>query len=198
MFFKKILKILIALFIIVTVVALWFFFGVDNEEKLPENNDSSTSIFEEEKSDKANSTPKASIVSTQTKKYENVRYGLSFNYPDGFTLSEFDEEIGKTVLTMQNKKTSQSLQIYITAYEDQSFVVDKERILIDVPDMPFLNSVDVSVDGKAKGVAFFSQNDSFGDTAEVWFADGKNFYQTTAYKEDVKVLEEIIKSWRFK
>ena len=198
MFFKKILKLLIVLFIITIAVALWFFFGMDNEEKSPEKNDSSASIFEEEKSDKANSAPKDSVVSAQTKRYENVRYGLSFNYPDGFTVSEFDEEIGKTVLTMQNKKTGQGLQIHITAYDDPSFVVSKERILRDVPDMPFLNSVDVSVDGKAKGVAFFSQNDSFGDTAEVWFADGKNFYQTTAYKEDVGVLEEIIKSWRFK
>lgn len=67
-----------------------------------------------------------------------------------------------------------------------------------MPDLPFSNSVDVVIGGKARGVAFFSRNDAFsGETAEIWFADGRNFYQATAYRKDVKILEEIIKSWKF-
>ena len=179
-------------------VASWFFFGAKKERKSTENLDYSPMIFKEESAEKTKTDEESSSLSSQNNKYENVKYGFSFNYPDGFTVSEFVEEGGKIVLTAQNAKTGQGLQIYITAYDDPNFLVSKESILRDVPDMPVLNSADVVVDGKAKGAAFFSENESFGKTAEVWFADGRNFYQATAYRKDVKILEEIIKSWEFR
>ena len=132
-----------------------------------------------------------------TKAYVNSVAGFSFNYPDDFTVSEFVEEDGKIALTMQKAKTGEGFQIYITTYDDHDFVVSAEQIRRDLPDLPFSNSADVVVGGKTKGVAFFSENEAFGGpTAEVWFADGRNFYQATAYRKDVKILEEIIKSWK--
>ncbi|MEK7123693.1 MAG: hypothetical protein AAB851_02245, partial [Patescibacteria group bacterium] len=125
--------------------------------------------------------------------------GFSFNYLADFTASEFSEDEGKISLIIQNGKTGQTVQIYITPHNDPDFAVSAEKIKMDMPDLPLSNSADVIVGGKAKGVAFFSQNEVFGgDTAEVWFADGKNFYQATSRAKDVKILEEIIKSWELK
>ena len=191
-------KILIIIAVLAILsVAVWFFFGAKNEQKITENTDSSTAIFKEEKGEKTNSLSTAPLASTQTNKYENVQYGFSFNYPDGFAASEFPEDEGKISLIIQNAQTGQVIQIYITPYDDSDFAVSAERVKRDLPDLPFSNSADIVVDGKAKGTAFFSENEAFGgETAEVWFADGRNFYQATAYSKDAKMLEEIIKSWK--
>lgn len=166
-----------------------------------ENDNLSPVIFKEEKSEKTNSistTPPVSAQSAQIKKYENTQYGFSFNYSDEFVASEFTEDGGKIALIIQNEKTKQAIQIYITSYDDLDFAVNAEQIRRDLPDLPFSNSADVIVGDKAKGVAFFSRNEAFGgDTAEVWFADGRNFFQATVYRKDVKLLEEIVKSWKF-
>jgi len=198
------IKILILFFIIAAAVILWFFYGSKNEGKTTTSPDSSTAIFKEEKSEKTISV--SSVLapsdsdsdSAQTKKYENTQYGFSFKYPAGFTTSEFFESDGKNALIIQNKKTNQVIQIYITSYDDPNFTVSAEQIRLDLPDMPFSNSADVIVGSKAKGVAFFSESEAFGGpTAEVWFADGKLFFQATASAKNAKILEEIIKSWKF-
>lgn len=189
---------IIAVFIIIISI-LWFLFGGGEDAvNLGENSDSSAEIFKEEKSEKSDSVSMTPPASAQTKKYENIQLGFSFSYPSDFTVREFPEDGGKIALIIQNKKTSQTVQIYITSYDDSDFAVSAEQIKHDLPDLPFSNSADVIAGGKAKGVAFFSQNEAFGGaTAEVWFADGKNFYQATAYGKDAKILEEIIKSWKF-
>lgn len=202
MFFKKTLKILILFFIIAAAFTLWIFFGGENRKMETENPDSSLSIFKREKSDKtssvSNSVSTASADSARINKYENSQYGFSFNYPTNFAVNEFPEDESKTVLIIKNIQTGQTIQIYITAYDDPDFVINAERVKKDIPDLPFSNSADVIVGGKAKGVAFFSVNEAFGgETAEVWFADGENLYQATARAKDAKLLEEIIKSWRF-
>jgi len=195
--FNKSTKILT---IIVVIATAWFFYGAKSEYKTRKISDSSPLIFNEEKSGEMDHAPAAtsSSASAQTKKYENAQYGFSFNYPAGFTIREFSEE-GKISLIIQNEETKQAVQFFITPYNDNSFEVSSERIKRDIPDMPFSNSADVIVGDKAKGVAFFSENEAFnGQTAEVWFADGKLFYQATASAKNARLLEEIIKGWSFK
>ena len=201
-FLNKMIKILTLFFIIAAAVILWFFYSSKNEGKTTVSLDSSMAIFKEEKSEKTVSVSSvlapSDSASAQTKKYENAQYVFSFNYPAGFTIREFPEEESRISLIIQNEKTNQAVQFFITPYNDNSFEVSSERIKRDIPDMPFSNSADVIVGGKAKGVAFFSENEAFnGQTAEVWFADGKLFYQATASAKDAKLLEEIIKSWGF-
>ena len=200
--FKKSIKILTIIGVIVAIATAWFFYGAKSEYKTRKISDSSPLLFNEEKSEKTISVSSvlapSDSASAQTKKYENTQYGFSFNYPAGFTTSEFLESDGKNALIIQNKKTNQAVQFFITPYNDNSFEVSSERIKRDIPDMPFSNSADVIVGGKAKGVAFFSENEAFnGQTAEVWFADGKLFYQATASAKDARLLEEIIKGWVF-
>lgn len=190
-------KIFISIVFIAIIFILWILFGGGDGENTKENLKNSPAIFKEEKGGKSVSVSTTSSASAQTQKYENIKYGFSFDYPNDFKISEFEEEEGRFILTAQNGETGRSLQIYITTYDDKGFVASKERILRDVPDMPFSNSADIVVADKAKGVAFFSRSEAFGETAEAWFADGRNFYQATAKAEDVKVLEEIIKSWEF-
>ena len=149
-----------------------------------------------EKSDKAIN---ADEIVNLAKNYTNDKAKFSFSYPSNFIVNEFESEGNKKTLTIQNVKTGEGLQIYITPYEDSDFTVSAERIRRDLPDLPFSNSADVVVGSKAKGVAFFSENEAFkGQTAEVWFADGKIFFQATASAKDARLLEEIVKSWRFK
>ena len=200
--FKKSIKILTIIGVIVAIATAWFFYGAKSEYKTRKISDSSPLLFNEEKSEKTISVSSVlappDSASAQTKKYENTQYGFSFNYPAGFTTSEFLESDGKNALIIQNKKTNQAVQFFITPYNDNSFEVSSERIKRDIPDMPFSNSADVIVGGKAKGVAFFSENEAFnGQTADVWFADGKLFYQATASAKDARLLEEIIKGWVF-
>ena len=201
--FKKSIKILTIIGVIVAIATAWFFYGAKSEYKTRKISDSSPLLFNEEKSEKTISVSSvlapSDSASAQTKKYENTQYGFSFNYPAGFTTSEFLESDGKNALIIQNKKTNQAVQFFITPYNDNSFEVSSERIKRDIPDLPFSNSADVVVGGKANGAAFFSENEAFGGpSAEVWFADGKLFYQATASVKDAKLLEEIIKSWKFK
>lgn len=187
------------------MAVLWVFYGAKNENKTA-NPNSSPVIFKEEKNDKADpptgqasSTPPIPDESAQINKYENAQYGFSFNYPLEFTIREFPEDEDRVALIIQNEKTDKTVQIYITSYDDQNFVVSAERIRSDIPDLPFSNSADVVMGGKAKGVAFFSENEAFGGpTAEIWFADGKLFYQATASAKNAGELEEIIKSWKFR
>ena len=192
---------IIPFFAVFLTAAFWFFLGREDMDKTTaKNSNSSPLLFKEEKSGEMDYAPAAtsSFASAQTKKYENTLYGFSFNYPAGFTIREFSEE-GRISLIIQNEETSQIFQIYITPFNDKNFEVTSERIKRDIPDLPFSNSADVAVGGKANGVAFFSENEAFkGKTAEVWFADGKIFFQTTASAKDARLLEEIVKSWRFK
>ena len=207
--FSRIIKILTLFLIIAVVTAIWFFFGVKNTRKIKENSSSSisfspTSGSKSEKTNFNSSISASSLASSvsalaQTEKYENLQYGFSFNYPTGFKVSEFLEDESKNSVIIKNTKTNQTIQIYVTSYNDPNFAVSAERIKRDIPDLPFSDSADVIVGKKAKGAAFFSEDGAFGgQTAEVWFADGRNFYQATAYRKDVKILEEIIRSWKFR
>lgn len=200
--FLKIIKLSIIVAVLSgTAFFLWFMFGRGEDAiKTGESDDSSLAILKEEKSEKTDSVSAGESGSAYalTKKYENAQYGFSFDYPSGFKAREFPEDEGRISLIIQNEKTNQIVQIYITPYDDPDFAVSAERIRRDIPDLPFSNSADVIVGGKAKGVAFFSQNKAFGgDTAEAWFAYGGNFFQVTAYRKYVGLLEEIIKSWKF-
>lgn len=197
-------KIFILITIALTAFTLWILLDGEKTDETKKDADSSLTIFKEENGGKMNS---ASVISTssdsasafaQTKKYKNAQHGFSFNYPQEFTAKEFPEEDGKISLIIQNAKTNQVVQIFVTSYDDKSFESTSERIKHDLPDLPFSNSADIVVGDKAKGVAFFSKNDAFGgDTAEAWFADGKTFFQITASAKDARLLEEIVKSWKF-
>lgn len=178
---NKSFKIYIAIIFVIIITGTIFYFS-RNDKNLPREGEK-----------------KINLAKTYTKTYTNNKIGFSFSYPDEFTVGELAEEGKKTVLTIQNTKTGEGLQIYITVYDDPSFSVSVDRIKSDIPDLPILNASNIIAGGKAKGVAFFSQNEAFGGpTAEVWFADGKNFYQATVRAGDAKLLEEIVKSWKLK
>ena len=145
MFFKKTIKILIALFIIAAAVTLWIFFGGENRKSDTENRDSSSAIFKEEKNEKSDSISTAPPASAQTKQYKSTQYGFSFNYLADFTASEFSEDEGKISLIIQNGKTGQTVQIYITHHNDPDFAESAEKIKMDLPDLPLTNSADVIV-----------------------------------------------------
>lgn len=195
---SKSAKILTISAAIVAVFTAWFLLDAKKEQKITGNLENLPAIFKEEKGEKTEFIRRESPVSAQTQKYENSQLGFSFNYPDGFVASEFPEDEGRISLIIQNAKTEQAVQIYITTYDDPDFTVSAEQIKRDIPDLPVSNFADVVVGGKAKGVAFFSENEAFGGpTAEVWFADREKFFQATAYGKDAKLLEEIIKSWKF-
>ena len=187
----KLIKISI-ITIFASTATLWLFHGSKSEDGAAKKPVSSMVAFSSQ-----SVSALSSFAPLQTKKYENNQYGFSFSYPAGFTASEFPEDEGRMSLILKNAATGQIVQIYLASHHDPYFTVSAGRIKRDIPDLRFLNSVDAVVGDKAKGVAFFSENEAFGGpTAEVWFADGRNFYQATAYRKDVKILEEIIKSWK--
>src|SRR3989344_9361735 len=140
-------KIFISIIFALIAFAGWFFGGDRNTDKITASQEQKTS-----------SISTISPASAQTKKYENIKYGFSFNYPTDFTLGEFPEDESGVSLIIQNVKTNQVVQIYITPYDDPDFAVSAERVKRDIPDMSFSNSANAVVGGRAKGVAFFSEN----------------------------------------
>lgn len=196
---NKTIKILIIAVIIIFVVS--FLYGLKNKDEMMTNSDS-LNIFKEDKNSKTDSlnysNSKLPMAPSRMKKYASIQHGFSFKYPANFSIYEFPEENGKVALIIKNSENVQIIQIYMTPHGDLDFYVNAERIQRDLPDLMISNSTDVIVGGKAKGVAFFSDNEAFGgDTAEVWFADKSKFYQATCYRKDVKLLEELIKNWEF-
>ena len=109
-------KIFISIIFALIAFAGWFFGGDRNTDKITASQEQKTS-----------SISTISPASAQTKKYENIKYGFSFNYPTDFTLGEFPEDESGVSLIIQNVKTNQVVQIYITPYDDPDFAVSAER-----------------------------------------------------------------------
>ena len=130
-------------------------------------------------------------------KYQNPDYGFSFEYPEGFNITEFEESDGYMILA-QGVGEKNSFQIYITVY-DEPGPLTTERIKKDLPKLVMENSQEImlggggatpvvtapagssGVDGGGGGVTavvFFSKDESGASTGlgtsnktrEAWFA----------------------------
>ncbi len=128
-------------------------------------------------------------------RYENEKYGFSFEKPEGYTVGATRDDFGE-VLVVQNMKTNSGFQIYITP-ADSDTKITKSQIEADLPGTKVLNSKTVNLDG-ASGLSFDSNNSAFGDKSfEVWFTYKNYLYQVSSYQSFSPELQKIIATWKF-
>lgn len=177
--------------IIILLLGLGIFFSLkSNLKDLPTGEAEVQEKTEEEtKQDKA--TLETPVTATR---YENTKYGFSFEKPSGYTVGVLRDDFGETLL-VQNAKISSGFQVYITPV-DGPVVLTKEQIQKDLPGTAVINAKTIKIDGKADGLMFESNSSSPG-SFEIWFAYQNYLYQVSSYKDFGVELQKIINTWRF-
>ena len=128
--------------------------------------------------------------------YTDSQYKFSFEYPKNFTATKFQEgEEGDTIL-VQEKESKKSFQIFISPF-DEPGPLTKERILQDLPDLIINNPEQRVLKNGAVALIFFSEEESLGETREIWFIHNNHLYQVTTTKDLDSLVADIISTWRF-
>ena len=137
-------------------------------------------------------------VSTNFKEYYNSDLGFSFQYPEGFLQTEFEDENGTVILF---EASGRGFQIFVSPF-DESGPLTAERIKKDLPNLVMENPTLTKVAGE-DSLSFIGSGGEF-KTAEVWFVwppepypNGNYFYQITSSAEFDEELSKIMATWKF-
>ena len=126
--------------------------------------------------------------------YRSEQYRFAFFYPNGLSVSAYDEGQGASTITFQNPDPAQGFQIFIVPYGAQQ--VSTERFKKDEPSGVMQDPRDVTIDG-AIATSFYSTDAALGDTAEVWFIHGGYLFEVTTPKSLAGWLSQIMVTWQF-
>lgn len=158
-------------------------------------------FFAQEKNRKIDERPALTQNAKNFNEYRNPDFGFSFQYPEGMNLQEFDDENGHVILFDSSDSSHRSYQIFISPFDEVNSITPA-RIKKDLPGAVVENPTSIKVGGR-DALSFIGQGDNF-KTAEVWFIyppephpNGNYFYQLTAKLEDAKLVEEVLKTWKF-
>jgi hypothetical protein len=122
---------------------------------------------------------------------------FSFKYPASFTVQVVPQDSGEVIL-VQDIKTSIGAQIVITPFEGGDIDITPELIRESVPDMEVSDPQEVLIGVNRKGLAFKSDNESFGGKSrDVWFVYKGKLYQITTYEELDEFLKGVFSTWSF-
>lgn len=134
-----------------------------------------------------------------TKTYTDATYHFSFDYPESFLLSSFDNPSGdgEVILLRTSTTTEQGIQVLVSPFgEPETTALTLDRIHKDVPSMITDNSQEITVGDSGKGVLFM---DGVASTSkeQIWFIAKDNLYQVSVSREYVELMNSIISSWKF-
>lgn len=132
--------------------------------------------------------------SSASSRYTHSAYGFSFDYPEGLTVSSFEEGGGEVILA-EGKAAGGGFQIYITPF-DEPGPITAERIRQDLPDM-IIHDPQRAAIGGADALIFFSEDPSLGKLREAWFSRGGYLYQVTAPAAFDGELSKIMATFAF-
>ena len=129
--------------------------------------------------------------------HRDPQFGFSFRYPKDLKVSRAALSDGSVSVAISGgKEGTAGFQILITPL-DEPLTLDTERIRADLPDLVISESKEFSIDG-GTGVLFASDDPGFnGDSREVWFVRGTVLFQISTYGRNEKLLDAILKTWRF-
>lgn len=171
--------------------------GIGGEDKPPEGGLASQQPSADERVPQENILPGATLAH----KYQNQGYGFSFEYPQGFNVSEFEEGSGYMIL-VQGPGDKKAFQVFITVYDEEG-PLTAGRIKQDLPKLVMESPVNAQIGG-AEAVVFFSKDESSSRTREAWFVwpespipHGNNIYQVTAPAEFDAELSKIMATFKF-
>ncbi len=132
--------------------------------------------------------------------YTDPDYGFSFDRPDGFTVTRFQDEKGDVVLAQG--PANQTFQIFISPFDEEG-PITSPRIKQDLPKMLIQNPIEAEIGG-VPALVFFSNKESLAKTREVWFVypenplpNGNQLYQVSAPGEFDQELSKIMATWKF-
>jgi hypothetical protein len=141
-------------------------------------------------------TKEAIQEDVKAQRYENKKYGFSFEKPEGYTVGAIRDDLGE-ILLVQNTDAKSGFQIYITP-TDGATTLSPEQIKIDLPGTSIGAYKIIKLDGKGDGLMFESNNSAFaGASYEIWFTYKGYLYQISSYKNFKDDLQKIINSWKF-
>jgi len=186
-FFSRYFPILISVALIAAVLFIFFI-------RRPANNQ----IVDKTPS----STQPADNSAGQTKLFVHPTLGFSFEYPANFTVGQFQDNNGQTVLVQspplfskEGEGGSSSLQIYVQPFNEPG-PITAARIKKDLPQQLISNPQNISVGGQP-ALIFDSQEDGIGPTFEAWFVYSGQLYSLTAPASSSDLLQSLLSSWKF-
>ncbi len=130
---------------------------------------------------------------------------FSFNYPKTMNASSFEEAEGETVLLQSSPPGTGGvpaagggggtlgMQIFISPFEED-ITLTAERIKKDIPGIKMSGEKPVSV-GNITAASFIGQDESLGQTYEVWLVYNKNLYQILSYAGQKDLVNKILETW---
>ena len=127
--------------------------------------------------------------------YTNFRYKFSFQCPEAFNVTDFDEEDTQTIL-VSKKDTKDGFQIFIAPF-DEPGPITKERILEDLPDFKIESPEQRLLKNGETALIFFTEDSSVGKTREIWFVHNGYLYQITTIQAFDAQLVQIMNTWKF-
>ena len=131
--------------------------------------------------------------------YSNSDLGFSFQYPAEAAIQEPPTD-GGFMVTVNDAKTNESLQIFVTPFSDVPSVITADYIKEQVPDLAVENPMPISGLSSGGAGASFSSSVNGQPVLEYWFAAGTGaaeyLYQMTATAGSADLAGEILKSFR--
>jgi len=143
----------------------------------------------------ANLSKQAISLGESAPTYTNEQYGFSLKYPPNFHVGEFSNGTNTSVV-LQNTESRTGFQIYIKPIEE-NLTLTESKLRQQVPDINVSDVKPTTVAGTDNALAFNAQNDAFGQSAEIWFVKDKTLFQLSTYREQQKLLQQVVETWKF-
>lgn len=131
----------------------------------------------------------------KTATYRHPKGWFSLDYPDGFRVGRFEEEVGADTVLIQQTENNLGVQIYSTIF-DEPGPLTRERILKDVPDIGMQDEKGIIVAG-TPAIIFTITDESNQHMREVWLIKGGRLYQIFAPVKASELLEKVLKTWQW-
>jgi hypothetical protein len=136
----------------------------------------------------ATSTPVGTNV------FQSDMYHFEMPYPTELSVVAHDDGSNASTIVFQNPDLAEGFQIFVMPYLESH--VTPDRFKKDDPSGVRTNERSVSIDG-ATGEAFYSKDDTLGDTYEVWFIHNGWLFEVTALKSEEDFINQLLADWKF-
>lgn len=149
-----------------------------------------------------NPTVTPTISASLGKTYASPNGEFSFNYPEGFVITELpiNEATTSRQIIVESGEPQRGFELDILAF-DEPGPLTSERIKQDLPDIEISQSRDISI-SSITALAFESTDPppagGIGKTYEIWFVHDGNLYQAKTYRTFGKEMEEMMRTIKFK
>lgn len=128
-------------------------------------------------------------------RYTNEEFGFSFDQSLETSIEEAPSGSG-TVIIVHSKKHDKVFQIYIQDTGDSRLIINRDKVLADIPELANSNLNEIKVSKNVAGVVFDSEFET-KKQKEVWFAYQGILYQITAPAESLDFLLAVLETWQF-